>query len=178
MRRHDFTSLLRLLRSEMDNERGPHARRPTCLRWASWVREAGGRVVGFSWDGRLLADMSKDEARLDAAPHSLALNDGLDELRGSVWPLERVNFRDRHQIEQLWCLLRQSQSAIRHYLYEHVFPSIMGLSDSMLSCTAQELGSVVLFGRRLGFSGTPSEVLPASMGAVHYERGCDANIIG
>ena len=56
--------------------------RPSCLRWVSWVREAGGRVTGFSWvqgsllklvhgswldllsasakGGRLLADMPKD----------------------------------------------------------------------------------------------------------------------
>ena len=57
--------------------------RPSCLRWVSWVREAGGRVTGFSWvqgsllkllrgswlnllsasakGGRLLADMPKDQ---------------------------------------------------------------------------------------------------------------------
>lgn len=89
----------------MEEERGPLARRrrtelatelaitrhnktvaalgrPSCLRWVSWVREAGGRVTGFSWvqgsllklvrgswldslsasakGGRLLADMPKD----------------------------------------------------------------------------------------------------------------------
>lgn len=52
----------------MEEERGPLARRqarisfhtnmqtqentlsrPSCLRWVSWVREAGGRVSGFSW---------------------------------------------------------------------------------------------------------------------------------
>ena len=63
------------------------------------------------------------------------------------------------------------------YLYEHVFPSVLGLSDSLLSCTAQELGSDVLFGKRLGFSGTPAEILPATMGEIHYEQGCDARIL-
>ncbi|CAJ1362412.1 unnamed protein product, partial [Effrenium voratum] len=178
LRKQDFLLLLKLLRAEMDEERGPHARRPTCLRWVSWVKEAGGRVTGFSWAGRLLADMPKDEVRLDAAPaHQVALEEGLEELRSNVWPLERVSLKDKQQVHQLWRLLWRCSGAVRHYLYEHVFPGVMGLSDSLLSCTAQELGSSVLFSRRLGFSGTPSEVLPASMGPIHYEQGCDAKIL-
>ncbi|CAK9074051.1 unnamed protein product [Durusdinium trenchii] len=178
MRMQDFVLLLKLLRAEMEEERGPFARRPTCLRWVSWVKDAGGRVTGFSWGGRLLADMPKDEVRLDAPPpDQVALEDGLEELRGNVWPLERVSLKDKQQVHILWRLLRCSAGAVRHYLYEHVFPGVMGLSDSLLSCTAQELGSSVLFRRRLGFSGTPSEVLPASMGIIHYEHGCDAKIL-
>eukprot|EP00434_Breviolum_minutum_P017348 symbB.v1.2.015315.t1/scaffold1138.1/size205980/14 len=151
LRKQDFVLLLKLLRAEMEEERGPLAR-----------REAGGRVSGFSWGGRLLADMPKDEVRLDAPPvDQIALEDGLEELRSNVWPLERVSLKDKHQVHILWRLL--------HYLYEHVFPGVMGLSDSLLSCTAQELGSSVMFSRRLGFSGTPSEI--------HYEHGCDAKIL-
>ncbi|CAE8675763.1 unnamed protein product, partial [Polarella glacialis] len=73
-----------------------------------------------------------------------------------------VSLRDKHQTQLLWQLLRHSEGAVRHYLYEHVFPAVTGISDTTLSCTAQEIGSTVLFGRRLGFSGTPSEVLPAT----------------
>ena len=36
LRLRDFTLLLRVLRAEMEEERGPHARRPTCLRWVSY----------------------------------------------------------------------------------------------------------------------------------------------
>ena len=61
------------------------------------MKEAGGRVAGFSWSGRLLADVPKDEQRTDAPPPGPKLEEGLEELRGSVWPLERVSFKDGHQ---------------------------------------------------------------------------------
>eukprot|EP00439_Symbiodinium_sp_Y106_P034835 s424_g4.t1 len=174
LRKQDFVLLLKLLRAEMDEERGPHARRPTCLRWVSWIREAGGRVTGFSWAGQTLSP--EDEARLDSPPANQPLleDDGLEELRANVWPLERVSLKDKQQVHLLWCLLRRTVGAVKYYLYEHVFPGVMGLSDSLLSCTAQDGGTRC---RRLGFSGTPSEVLPASMGKIHYEQGCDAKIL-
>ena len=42
-----------------------------------------------------------------------------------------------------------------------------------LSNSGQELGGAMLFGKRLGFSGTPSDLLPLDLGRCGYERGSE-----
>jgi hypothetical protein len=39
-----------------------------------------------------------------------------------------------------------------------------------LSASGQELGGDLLFGRRLGFSGTPSTLLPEELGECHFAQ--------
>jgi hypothetical protein len=46
-----------------------------------------------------------------------------------------------------------------------------------ISACGQELGSEMLFPRRIGFSGTPSELLPLELGKCHYEVGSDGKMI-
>jgi hypothetical protein len=46
-----------------------------------------------------------------------------------------------------------------------------------LSACGQELGGSMLFGRRIGFSGTPSDILPVELGSCHYERGSDGKVV-
>ena len=41
---------------------------------------------------------------------------------------------------------------MRYYLYEHVFPGVMGLSDSLLSCTAQELIAPLLVNDSISYA--------------------------
>lgn len=38
------------------------------------------------------------------------------------------------------------------------------------------LGGDMLFGRRIGFSGTPSDILPLELGSCQYERGSDGRV--
>ena len=45
-----------------------------------------------------------------------------------------------------------------------------------LSATGQELGGDVLFPVRLGFSGTPADLLPSELGAPKFELGTDAKV--
>ena len=35
----------------------------------------------------------------------------------------------------------------------------------------------MLFGRRIGFSGTPSDILPLELGSCNYERGSDGRVV-
>ena len=35
----------------------------------------------------------------------------------------------------------------------------------------------MLFGRRIGFSGTPSDILPLELGSCQYERGSDGRVV-
>ena len=46
-----------------------------------------------------------------------------------------------------------------------------------LSASGQELGSSMLFSHRLGFSGTPSDLLPLDLGHCGYERGSDGKML-
>ena len=46
-----------------------------------------------------------------------------------------------------------------------------------LSATGQELGGNLLFPRRLGFSGTPADLLPLELGAPKFEPGTDAKVL-
>ena len=43
--------------------------------------------------------------------------------------------------------------------------------------TGQELGGDMLFSRRIGFSGTPSDILPRELGQCDYERGSDGQVV-
>ena len=42
---------------------------------------------------------------------------------------------------------------------------------------SQDLGSASLFGCRLGFSGTPSDLLPHDFGRCQYQKGDDAKML-
>jgi hypothetical protein len=46
-----------------------------------------------------------------------------------------------------------------------------------LSAAGQELGGEMLFQKRIGFSGTPSDLLPVELGSCGYERCSDGQMI-
>ena len=60
---------------------------------------------------------------------------------------------------------------------EHVFPAVMHNHLIKLSASGQELGSDILFGQRVGFSGTPSDLLPRAVFPCGFESGSEGRII-
>jgi hypothetical protein len=46
-----------------------------------------------------------------------------------------------------------------------------------LSSSGQDLGSRILFENRIGFSGTPSDLLPLDLGRCGYEKGSDGKML-
>jgi hypothetical protein len=46
-----------------------------------------------------------------------------------------------------------------------------------LSASGQEVGGDLLFPRRVGFSGTPSDLLPVELGKCGYEQGSDGLMV-
>lgn len=46
-----------------------------------------------------------------------------------------------------------------------------------MSATGQDLGGEMLFGKRVGFSGTPSDFLPDELGQCQDEDGSDGKIL-
>ena len=96
---------------------------------------------------------------------------------GELWPLQLINPIDSSQMSVLFKLLRALPHAIHHYLEQLVFPLTMQHQSRKLAANGQDLGSSALFGRRFGFSGTPSDLLPRDFGPCEYQRGDDANIV-
>ena len=109
---------------------------------------------------------------LAAVPDGAAA-DYYDEL----WPLHLVDPSDREQFARLFGLLRQRPRVVRHYLAEHALPLTMQFQPHKLSASGQELGGGALFRRRLGFSGTPSDLLPVEFGGCRYQAGDDARML-
>eukprot|EP00946_MAST-07B_sp_MAST-7B-sp1_P000712 g712.t1 len=99
------------------------------------------------------------------------------DFKRSVMDLELFQLSDAKQMRALFELLRMEPEVIHHYLREIAFPSTMHQQRVKISASGQELGSDILFGRRLGFSGTPSNLLPVDIVPCHFEKGSEGKII-
>lgn len=83
--------------------------------------------------------------------------------------LHLLELSDADEMEPLYFSLRGSPWLVRHYLERFVFPATMSFSSLKLSASGQELGGSIVFGQRIGFSGTPSDLLPDALGTPRYE---------
>lgn len=119
----------------------------------------------FSPDGRGDKEAEREKADLDP------------DLLIAVWPLHMVDFKDHEQSTFLFRLLRRVPQVIEWYLYNHVLPLTMRFQPQKLSASGQEIGGGLVFGRRLGFSGTPSNLLPVELGECCFEKGDDGKIL-
>ena len=66
---------------------------------------------------------------------------------------------------------------IVHYLRKHVFPRVMQHQSFKLQASGVDLGSDMLLGTRLGFSGTPSNLLPMELRPCRFEPGSEAQVV-
>ena len=174
LRKDDLKELILSTREDMETESGkPFYNRKACQKWVRWVTETGGRVRGFSWAGISLTDVKERE---NTAWKDFP-NGPIDEvLMNSVWPLELVDVRDTEQMTKLFVLLRHSVTATIHFLFTCAFPEALDHTPNVLVASGQELGGDGLFGGRMGFSGTPNDLLPKPMGSCVYDSGCDGRI--
>jgi len=58
-----------------------------------------------------------------------------------------------------------------------IFPNCLRHQSTKLSASGVDLGSDLLFARRIGFSGTLSNLLPTDLGECHFEIGSDGQVI-
>jgi hypothetical protein len=58
-----------------------------------------------------------------------------------------------------------------------VFPKTMNFQRLKISACGHELGSDILFRQRIGFSGTPSNLLPMDLDECKYEPGSDGKVL-
>ena len=55
--------------------------------------------------------------------------------------------------------------------HRHAFPTALVVRASKLSASGQALGGSLLFEKRLGFSGTPNDLLPEELGEAAFAAG-------
>mmetsp|Transcript_14755 Transcript_14755/g.40767 ORF Transcript_14755/g.40767 Transcript_14755/m.40767 type:complete len:3812 (+) Transcript_14755:277-11712(+) len=168
----DFENVLFALREQLDSEFGPYHKRPAALLYKSWVEAAGGKVRGPR-EGE--ADLGGDnlEASFFRSPMNRPGVRGSDDL----WPLHLLDLKDEQHMSVTYNLLRMIPQVINYYLHGFVFPLIMEHHHEKISASGQDLGGEMIFGRRVGFSGTPSDLLPEELGQCQYDEGVDGQII-
>ena len=94
-----------------------------------------------------------------------------------IWPLHLLDLKDDEHMDVTYDLLSKNPLVVRYYLNNVIFPLTMEHYGEKISASGQELGGNMLFGRRVGFSGTPSDLLPEELGHCKYEEGVDGKIM-
>ena len=179
----DFKEGLEKLQQLFQTEGGPKAERPSAVLYTAWIEAEGGSVCasssaagGGSGGGGGGPDRGGGgggggEAGGAASPSSAA------DSHNRHLPLELLDRSDERQTKPLYELLRASAEFIHWYLDVMVFPKFMRFQEHKLSASGQDIGGRMLFSRRVAFSGTPSELLPHSLGTCHFEPGSEGEIL-
>ena len=170
MRFTDFENVLQALREQLDAEFGPYHKRPAALLYKAWVEEAGGKVRGPR-EGE--AEGSQSDLESFKAPVGRVGARGSDD----IWPLHLLDLKDDQHMSVTYNLLKSIPTVIQYYLHTFVFPLTMEHHHDKISASGQDLGGDMLFGKRVGFSGTPSDLLPEELGQCEYDEGVDGQIL-
>lgn len=94
-----------------------------------------------------------------------------------VVQLKFLQKSNKEQMDKLFNLIRFEPSVIHYYLQKTIFPLHMRNQRSKISASGQAVGGDMLFGKRVGFSGTPSDLLPEELGRCDYETGDDGMML-
>jgi len=161
--RYDMAALVKQERLDFDRSTGEESKRPQWVRFDRWIKlgqERWKRTHG-------------EEEVVPGAAGELALN--------------HIRVGDEKQVAQLSKLLHREPSLICFYLDQYCFRLTQrnvegggGYAVEKLSACGMDLGSN-LFKRVVGFSGTPSSLVPKDMqereGGIRVQKGSDANMI-
>ncbi len=191
LRKKDFYLVLRHLRDCLEDEGGPFSTRPSFQKFEHWVLIGGKAIRGSKkrpkqklnkWSTNLKenelvsATVSKvvEDEPLYRATLFGKIFDLDDEL---IWPLQLIDPRDEEQFRVIYPLLFKLPHTVMYYLNDLIFPEVLAYQGLKLSACGQELGGDLIFSRKIGFSGTPSDILPLELGSCQYERGSDGKVI-
>lgn len=153
LRQFDLYRLLSRLMQTMKTEAGPFADRPSHRRFANWIKQA-------------------DDQRTARAQRE---GDSTDDVE--VLSLDLFQPNDQKQMHSAHQALSLLGAASIEYMQALVFPQVMSHQSLKMQASGMDLGSDMLFGTRLGFSGTPSDLMPYSLGSVGVQPGTDAKVL-
>lgn len=143
----DLVRIVSQLKQDFSRQLGPRDQRPACVMFREWVQ------TGLT-----------------------AISRAKQDPLGGVLPLPLFQLRDSAQVSRLHNLIAKLTGVVYFYLRQHIFPSCMNFQTLKLSACGHELGSNSLFAKRIGFSGTPSNLLPLDLGECYYEPRSDGKI--
>lgn len=176
LRRQDFDKLVEELVESFVHEIGPPSERPSSILYRGWVLGCGGAIRGLSVDPQADANEQQHDGTSESSgegAHQASQADASREVVDLKY-LQRNNQDQMDKLFNLWC---NHAAVIYHYLNEIVFQRHMRSQHTKMSSCGQAIGGDMLFGRRVGFSGTPSDLLPKEMGQCDYEKGDDGKMI-
>ncbi|CAK0898464.1 unnamed protein product, partial [Prorocentrum cordatum] len=160
LRRFMFYILVYILKDSMNKETGPFDMRPSWTLFDEWVVQA--------------------KVKRPAA---------------EVLPLDLFAPGDEDQLDQLQELMQDEPAVRSHFLLRHVFQKLCYIGENgavkqiagteammtRLSSSSMDLGGEMIFNVRIGFTGTPNEVLPQAFAIdgkrCKYELMSDAEIV-
>ena len=166
LRESDMKMVVKELKKTLLNEPGPFTERPS-------------RMLFEEFKGKALQQWNLEEEQKQKEAATKGIKGGSGKLLAppELLPLELLQVDDPQQLRALVRLMSKVPEVVLFYLDSLVFPSVMKHRNTKLQASGVDLGSDMLFGTRLGFSGTPSDLLPRELQPCHYERGSEAKIV-
>ena len=166
----DLMTIVKQLKDAVQHQPGPVQDRPAFVLFNGWLEKAA--------TSRRLSDQQSN-ATLPTLPALERHTSGssLVEEDLEVLPLHLFHPDDPAQMAVLMRAISKLPELVLHYLQQHVFPKVMLNQTMKLSASGVDLGGRMLFGSRLCFSGTPSDLLPSALGQCRYEMGTEAEVI-
>jgi hypothetical protein len=179
LRRSDFNDIVGSLSSQFSNEIGPPRERQSSQRHESWIFAAGGRIRGLptTKDGNAWVGVPFNENIIYHRFVAQAVSDPKDDETKEVVQLKFLRRSNVDQMDRLFHLFEKEPLVIHDYLEQSIFPVHMRSQRLKISASGQAVGGDMLFGRRVGFSGTPSDLLPQELGRCDYETGDDGMML-
>lgn len=170
LRKKDLQRLVTQLKQDYSRQIGPRNERPSALLFREWLELATSEKNNLGKGDKLNLDgfhaQGKSSISNKSAPGSIP-----------VLPLPLFQASDPQQLGRLYSLIKRLPQTIHYFLCNHIFPKTMNFQRLKVSACGHELGSSMLFGTRLGFSGTPSNLLPLDLGTCQFEPGSEGKIV-
>lgn len=166
LRTKDVKELLTQLKQDFARQAGPKEHRPAAKLYKQWLQ--------LSAEDHEAHPTSPHDDRSSAFAHIPSHNVAFE--RAGV-PLSQLQVTDRAQVLALHQLLHRVPEVVHYYLCSCIFPRTMNFQSLKISACGHELGSSMLFTKRIGFSGTPSNLLPLDLGECFYEPGSDGRVL-
>ena len=147
LRSFDVREIVSMLKQSAVREVGSYQHRKSNKQFKKWVDRAKQR----------LTDDQKSE--------------------GADLELRTIQVEEPKQLTQAHDLLRYLPDLVYYHLTTLIFPRTMHSQVNKISASGQALGSGMIFKQRIGFSGTPSSLLPTELSPCHFEAASEGKII-
>ncbi|CAE7523504.1 GRDP2, partial [Symbiodinium microadriaticum] len=182
LRERDVRTLLKVLLEEMRAEGAVHFhRRAACQAYVTMIVRAGGKVRGFT-EGPVPGMFGATE-QIDVRSQG----NGVVNARRNVWPLELLDINDPERPAKFRSLMEfleatravEAKEDEAHHRAGSIFIGLLLRQEHWIA-TRLNLPLVArpqLFKQCLGFSGTPNDLLPKSMGRCIYAEGDDGKVL-